>query len=92
MRGMVHREEATWTIRIEAAAEFDESYDGELDGFAWREAQFRELQNRAVAAVLRALAATPGWRVRTGNRGLPATDEVLVHVDLDVDSEAHLTK
>jgi hypothetical protein len=27
--------------------------------------------------------------VRTGNRGLPATDEVLVHVDLDVDSEAH---
>lgn len=85
----MHREEATWTIRIEAAAEFDDSYDGDLDGFAWREQQFRELQNRATAAVLRALAATPGWRVRTGNRGLPATDEVLVHVELDVDSEAH---
>lgn len=89
---MVHREEATWTIRIEAAAEFDAAYDGELDGFAWREVQFREIQNRAVAAVLRALAGTPGWRVRTGNRGLAATDEVLVHVDLDVDSEAHLPK
>jgi len=86
---MVHREEATWTIRVEASAEFPESYDGELDGFMWREAQFRELQNRAVAAVLRALAGTPGWHVRTGNRGLPATDEVLVHVELDVDSEAH---
>ncbi len=89
---MAYREEATWTIRIEASAEFDEAYDGELDGYAWRDAQFRELQNRAVGAVLRALAGTPGWRVRTGNRGLAATDEVLVHVDLDVDSEAHLPK
>lgn len=88
----MHREEATWTIRIEAAAEFDDAYDGELDGFVWRDAQFRELQNRAVAAVLRALAGTPGWRVRTGNRGLPATDEVLVHVELDLDSEAHLRR
>ena len=86
---MVHREEATWTIRIEACAEFDEAYDGDLDGFAWREKQFRELQNRALTAVLQALAATPGWRIRTGNRGLAATDEVLVHAELDVDSEAH---
>jgi hypothetical protein len=89
---MVHREEATWTIRIEASAEFDENYDGDLDGFAWREQQFRELQNRAVSAVLRALSGTPGWRVRTGNRGMAATDEVLVHVELDVDSEAMLPR
>jgi hypothetical protein len=87
-----HREEALWTIRIEASAEFDESYDGDLDGFAWREAQFRELQNRATAAVLRALAGTPGWRVRTGNRGLAATVELLINVELDVDSEAHAGK
>jgi len=82
---MVHREEVTWTIRIEATAEFDESYDGDLDGYAWRDRQFRELQNTATAAVLRTLAGVPGWRVRTGNRGLPATDEVLVHVDLDTE-------
>jgi hypothetical protein len=81
---MVHREEATWTIRIEATAEFDEAYDGELDGYAWRATQFRELQNRAAAAVLRAVASTPGFRARTGNRGLPATDELLIHVDLEV--------
>jgi hypothetical protein len=87
---MLHREEATWTIRVEASAEFPETYDGELDGLAWRESQFRELQNRALSAVLRALGGTPGWRVRTGNRGLAATDEVLVHVELDIDSEAHL--
>jgi hypothetical protein len=83
---MVHREEVTWTIRIEASAEFDEAYDGELDGYAWRDQQFRELQNRATGAVLRALAGVPGWRVRTGNRGLPATDEVLVHVELDTEA------
>ena len=88
----VHREEALWTIRIEASAEFDESYDGDLDGFAWREAQFREMQNRATAAVLRALAGTPGWRVRTGNRGMASTDELLIHVERDVDSEAHTPK
>jgi hypothetical protein len=84
---MVHREEATWTIRVEASAEFDEAYDGDLDGYAWRDQQFRELQQRATAAVLRALAGTPGWRVRTGNRGLAATDEILVHVELDLDAE-----
>ena len=84
---MVHREEATWTIRVEASAEFDDSYDGDLDGYAWREQRFRELQQRATTAVLRALAGVPGWRVRTGNRGLPATDEVLINVELDLDAE-----
>lgn len=80
---MIHREDTTWAIRIEAGAEFDEAYDGELDGFAWRERFRREVQPRVLAAVLRELAATPGWRVRTGNRGLPAHDEVLIHLELD---------
>ena len=88
----MHREDTTWVIRIEAGAEFDEAYDGDLDGFAWRELFQRQIQARVVAAVLREISAVPGWRVRTGNRGLPATDEVLVHVDLDVDSEAHLRR
>ncbi|HEU4611074.1 MAG TPA: hypothetical protein VFS15_03310 [Kofleriaceae bacterium] len=82
---MVHREEATWTIRVEASAEFGEDYDGELDGYAWREQQFRELQEKATAAVLRALSGLGAWKVRTGNRGLAATDEVLIHVELSVD-------
>ncbi len=84
---MVHREEATWTIRVEASAEFGEAYDGDLDGYAWREQQFRDLQQRAITAVLRALTGLPGWRVRTGNRGLPASDEVLIHAELAVEDE-----
>ncbi len=89
---MTYREDTTWVIRIEAAAEFDEAYQGELDGFAWRELFQRQIQPRVIAAVLREIGAVPGWQVRTGNRGLPAQDEVLVHVELDVDSEAHLPK
>jgi hypothetical protein len=79
----MYREETSWAIRIEAGAEFDDSYDGALDGYAWRDQLFREVQRRVVTAVLRELAASPGWRVRTGNRGLPSTDEVLVHLDLE---------
>lgn len=82
---MSHREEAVWTIRIEATAEFEDSYDGDLDGLAWRDQQFRELQEQAATAVLRTLAGLGPWKVRTGNRGLAATDELLIHVQLDVD-------
>jgi hypothetical protein len=85
---MSYREEATWAIRIEAGADFGEDYDGELDGYAWRERQFRDIQQRALNAVLRELTATPGWRVRTGNRGMASTDEVTIVLELDADSEA----
>jgi hypothetical protein len=80
---MQHREETTWNIRIEASAEFDPNYQGELDGYEWRDRLFPELQRRVTAAVLRELAQAPGWRVRTGNRGLPASDEVFVLIELD---------
>ena len=85
---MTYREEATWAIRIEATADFGEDYQGELDGYAWREQQFRDVQRRVLAAVMRELTATPGWRVRTGNRGMATTDEVTVILELDADSEA----
>lgn len=84
---MRHREEHTWNIRIEASAEFDEDYQGELDGYGWRDQLLREVQGRLATAVLRELAAVPGWRVRSGNRGLAATDEVLIHLELDVSAE-----
>lgn len=88
---MVHREETSWTICIEAAAEFEPDYDGELDGYVWRDTLFRTLQNRALTALLRELATAPGWKVRPGNRGLPATDEVLLYVTLDPAAEPPAT-
>jgi hypothetical protein len=78
---MVHREETTWTIRIEASAAFEEDYDGELDGYAWRDVLFRDLQRKVANLVLRELASQPGWKVRTGNAGLPSTDELLIQLE-----------
>jgi hypothetical protein len=89
---MSYREEATWTIRIEAGAAFGEEYQGEMDGYVWRDGAFRDVQRRVLNAVLRELSATPGWSVRTGNRGLPATDEVTIVLELDADSEAFAPK
>jgi len=79
---MLHREETTWKIRIEATADFEEDYDGELDGYAWRDVLFRDLQKRVAAVVLRELAAQPGWKVRTGNAGLASTDELLIQLEV----------
>ena len=78
---MDYREETTWVIRIEAGASFDEDYDGEMDGYAWRERFYREVQPRVVAAVFRELSGLPGWKMRPGNRGLSSRDEVLVHLE-----------
>jgi hypothetical protein len=80
---MTYREETTWVIRVEVGAEFAEDYDGEQDGYAWRDRFHRELQPRVAAAVLRELGNAPGWTVRTGNRGMSARDELLVIVELD---------
>ena len=87
-----HREEATWVLRLEASAEFDASYDGDLDGFAWRDDQFADLRARVLAAALRELKSTPGWTIRIGNQGRDATDEVVALVALDPDSEAFAPK
>jgi hypothetical protein len=85
---MAHREETTWVVRLEVGAEFADDYDGDLDGYAWRERWQREVQPRLLAALVRELQASPGWRARSGNHGLPARDEVVFNVELDPDSEA----
>lgn len=86
---MEYREELTWVIRFEASAEFPEDYDGELDGYAWREQFYRDVQPRVVAAVFRELAdiaqnkGAVKWHIRPGNRGMSSRDEVLIHIELD---------
>ena len=83
---MDYREETTWVIRFEAGASFGEEYDGELDGYAWRELFYRDIQPRVVAAIFRELEKTSGWKIRPGNRGLSSRDEVLIHMELDESS------
>ena len=81
---MDYREETTWTIRLEVGAAFPEDYDGDDDGYAWREKFRQEVQPAVAAAVFRQLQALEGWKVRAGNRGLPATEELLIHLDFEV--------
>lgn len=66
---MRHREERAYRIDIRLAAEFDESYQGEEDGYEWHARFERVVQPRLVRAVIDALRADPGWRVTETPRG-----------------------
>jgi hypothetical protein len=52
---MHHREEGAFTIRIELGAEFDESYEGDDDGYAWLRQWQEEVRPRLARAVFDAL-------------------------------------
>jgi hypothetical protein len=84
----VHREEGRLTIRVELSAEFDESYEGDDDGYVWL-TRFREqVQPRLAKAVFDVL--------RAGHAGLPlraipvtrgaSPDE---NIEIDVRLEVH---
>jgi hypothetical protein len=51
----VHREEGRFTIRLELSAEFDASYEGDDDGFAWLENWKNTVRPKVVRAVFDAL-------------------------------------
>ncbi len=85
---MDYSEETSWTIRLEATAQFGDDYDGEDDGYVWREKFIREIQPQIAATVFRALSAVPGWKVRPGNRGLPTADELFIHLERDFSAKS----
>ncbi len=75
----VHREEGRFTIRVELSASFDESYEGDDDGYAWLE-QFRErIQPRLAKAVFDVL--------RDGGRfdAIPVTRGASPDENLEID-------
>lgn len=81
---MDYSEETTWTIRLEVEAKFPEDYEGEEDGYVWRERFRQEVQPAVATAVFRQLQALEGWKVRPANRGLPATEELLIRIEREV--------
>ena len=79
-----YREEHSFSIRLEAIARFGDDYDGDDDGFVWREDFHRKVQPKLTALVLSALQGLEGlegWKVRTGNRGVSQTDEILIRLE-----------
>lgn len=68
-------EEKDFTLRLALRYSFPETYEGEMDGYAWL-AELPSITQSVVQAALQAIAARPGWTVRPGNRGRSSEDEV----------------
>jgi hypothetical protein len=66
---MPHREERSYAIELSLVAEFDETYEGDEDGFAWFERFEAELKPQLVAAVTRVLRADPRFSLLAAPRG-----------------------
>lgn len=76
----VHREEASFVVRVELSAEFDEDYEGDDDGQAWLEAWRARVQPRLVRAVFAELRAEPGFSALPVSRGKNPDDEIEIAV------------
>jgi hypothetical protein len=76
----VHREEGSLTIRVELSAEFDESYEGEDDGYVWLERFRAEVQPGVVRSVFEALRKNGAFDVIPVSRGRSPEE----HIDVEV--------
>lgn len=76
----MYREDGALTIRIELGAEFDESYEGDDDGYAWLEKFRKDVQPRVVRAVFEALRSDPAFAAVPVSRGRSPDDNVEVEV------------
>jgi len=76
----VHREEGSFTVRIELSAEFGEAYEGDDDGNAWLERWRARVQPRLVRAVFEQLRAEPGFSAIPTSRGKTPEDELEISV------------
>lgn len=76
----VHREEGELTIRLELSAEFDESYEGDDDGYAWLERFRGEVQPKVVRAVFEALRGHRAFDAIPVSRGRAPDENVDVEV------------
>lgn len=80
-----HREERTYTITLHLSAEFDEAYEGELDGLAWHREFDRTLRPRIARAVIEALRADGAFKVTPISRGLSEHDALELTCERKVD-------
>jgi hypothetical protein len=80
----VHREEGQFTIRVELSAEFDESYEGDDDGYAWLRAWQSEVRPRVARAVMDALRTSHHFDALPVSRGANPDENLEVAVTLRV--------
>ena len=81
----VHREDGSFTVRIELSAEFGEAYEGDDDGNAWLERWRARVQPRIVRAVFEQLRAEPGFTAVPVSRGKHPDEEVEIAVRFETE-------
>jgi hypothetical protein len=77
-----YREESSFTIRIALAAEFDDAYEGDDDGYAWLERWRAKVQPRLVRALFDALRSEHDFSAIPVARGRSPEDNLDVEVRL----------
>ncbi len=87
---MKYVEEREFVLRLEVRCAFPDDYEGDEDGYAWAE-ELRPMTAELVRAAMGAIAGRPGWRVRAGNRGRPAEEEVTLVVERVLPGDARST-
>jgi hypothetical protein len=79
----VHREEGSFTVRIELSAEFAESYEGDDDGNAWLARWRARVQPRLARVIFEQLRAEPGFSAVPASRGKNPEEELEIAVRFD---------
>jgi hypothetical protein len=79
----VHREDGSFTVRIELSAEFGEAYEGDDDGNAWLERWRSRVQPRLARAIFEQLRAEPGFSAVPVSRGKHPDEELEIAVRFD---------
>ncbi|HEY5145532.1 MAG TPA: hypothetical protein VII82_02130 [Polyangiaceae bacterium] len=76
----VHREEGSFSVRVELSAEFGEEYDGDDDGNVWLERWRATVQPRLTRAIFEQLRSEPGFSAVPVSRGKNPEDALEIHV------------
>ena len=65
----MHREERSYSVEVNLVAEFDDTYEGDEDGFAWFDRFESGLKQRLTAAVTEVLRTDPRFTLMVAPRG-----------------------
>ena len=87
----VHREEGSFTIRIDLLAEFDEAYEGDDDGYAWLDAWKANVRPRIVKALFDALRSDAAFDAIPVTRGRAPDENIDVEVRLRTGKTAQVS-
>jgi hypothetical protein len=79
----VHREEGSFSVRIELSAEFGQDYEGDDDGYAWLERWRSRVQPLVARAVFEQLRAEPGFSAVPVSRGKNPQEELEIALRFD---------